>query len=882
MKYLTLLLALVLPLSGQTLTNTNLDGVTNATINGKLDDDASATRTALGLGTAATTTAPVFHVADYGAVGDTRIVSDAIMTASSATLTSATAAFVAGDVGKFIEVLGAGTAGATLHTTISSVTNGTTVVLSASAGTTTVAARTITSVSTTLGSRTLTCAGGAFTNADLGKALISATSYPVETLITSIISGTQVEMSRPAAGTSGGQTIVVPGATSAFGTDDTVSIQNALEAAKTAGGGIVQLRKGTYFVNVTSLPVGATHGHCIKVHSNTTLQGVGMGASVIRAMSNQSNCPVLFGSGNVFGIGGTDYYTRIQNVTIRDLTVDGNKYLKTKYTGTGAGATGGEDEGINFYGVDRLRIFNVEVKDCLADGIDLDGVGDDCSDVVFDGLRIVGNNVNGMHLEADNLRVSNCHFEGNCSDLYRSFISTYPGAGAFETRQGDLKTLSNCTFLNNDIDLSASATIVSGCTFQNGIGLTSVNDQLHSGTVLTGCSWNIYGACPVAITVNASPRIIYGTPSNGDTVVVNGATFTKVASAPTGNQFSTIGELEALVEAVANLEASNTAEAIYITSAAGSVVTLTVGGGNSGTMLVYGAIPTGKLILTNCAITSGGRAIDVVSGKTLEVSGCSITSALDAIRITCLNGGSSNITSNVKIHSNSGNAVRVECVEVVTIAGNNMSTAAVYVVDFRAGSGHVARGNLMIGSVSSLRCTISNGNFIIGNYMTGTLDLGSTTATAIGNRVGNILLSTGASDSNVIKDNYILGTFTVSNSGAASNIITENIIDGAITMTGGSTINGAGTWRRNTGAGCAGVFSGSAPLVAGTATITTAAANSARKFSVTRQAPNASTALGTLTIWTVNNNTNFLIEARKSDVTVETGDLSTVYWEILE
>ena len=39
---------------GQTLTNTNLDGVTNATLNGVLDNDAAATRTALGLGTAAT------------------------------------------------------------------------------------------------------------------------------------------------------------------------------------------------------------------------------------------------------------------------------------------------------------------------------------------------------------------------------------------------------------------------------------------------------------------------------------------------------------------------------------------------------------------------------------------------------------------------------------------------------------------------------------------------------------------------------------------------------------------------------------------------------------------------------------------------------------
>jgi len=54
MKYLAILLSLVLPLAGQTLTNTNLDGVTNATLNGVLDDNAAATIAALGLGTAAT------------------------------------------------------------------------------------------------------------------------------------------------------------------------------------------------------------------------------------------------------------------------------------------------------------------------------------------------------------------------------------------------------------------------------------------------------------------------------------------------------------------------------------------------------------------------------------------------------------------------------------------------------------------------------------------------------------------------------------------------------------------------------------------------------------------------------------------------------------
>ena len=55
---------------GQTLTNTNLDGVTNATLNGVLDNDAAATRTALGLGTAATEDVRSLNAKAYGATGD--------------------------------------------------------------------------------------------------------------------------------------------------------------------------------------------------------------------------------------------------------------------------------------------------------------------------------------------------------------------------------------------------------------------------------------------------------------------------------------------------------------------------------------------------------------------------------------------------------------------------------------------------------------------------------------------------------------------------------------------------------------------------------------------------------------------------------------------
>lgn len=78
---------------------------------------------------------------DFGATGDGIVLADAAITSGDATLTSATASFVAGDVGKLITVDGAGAAGAHLSTTIASINSSTSVELSVSAGTTVAGAR---------------------------------------------------------------------------------------------------------------------------------------------------------------------------------------------------------------------------------------------------------------------------------------------------------------------------------------------------------------------------------------------------------------------------------------------------------------------------------------------------------------------------------------------------------------------------------------------------------------------------------------------------------------------------------------------------------------------------------------------------------------------
>ncbi|MEU8839934.1 SGNH/GDSL hydrolase family protein [Streptomyces roseus] len=124
----------------------NLGSVANpATARTNLNLGNSATRNVgtttgtVAAGDDARFTAPdawVFDVVSYGAVGNGKVVADAAMTASSATLTSATASFTAGDVGKAVQVLGAGASGETLVGTISTYTSGTQVTLSATAGST--------------------------------------------------------------------------------------------------------------------------------------------------------------------------------------------------------------------------------------------------------------------------------------------------------------------------------------------------------------------------------------------------------------------------------------------------------------------------------------------------------------------------------------------------------------------------------------------------------------------------------------------------------------------------------------------------------------------------------------------------------------------------
>lgn len=125
-----------------------------------------------------------------------------------------------------------------------------------------------------------------------------------------------------------------------------------------------------------------------------------------------------------------------------------------------------------------------------------------------------------------------------------------------------------------------------------------------------------------AILTAATGAITYGAPDNGDTVIVNGVTLTKVAAAPGAGEFSNIAELEALVEAVTDVNSSENGTVVSITAAtagaAGNAITLALGGGNTGTMAISGATLTGGY--DNLTVTVNGTALVQGTDFTAETS----------------------------------------------------------------------------------------------------------------------------------------------------------------------------------------------------------------------------------------------------------------------
>lgn len=124
---------------------------------------------------------------------------------------------------------------------------------------------------------------------------------------------------------------------------------------------------------------------------------------------------------------------------------------------------------------------------------------------------------------------------------------------------------------------------------------------------------------------------------NGDTVIVNGNTFTHVNAGAGAGEFTNIAGLESLVEAVSGLDSTQDGTTVSITASAngtaGNAITIALGASNAGDMAISGATLTGGQ--DNLTITVNGSALVQGTNFTAETSNdataTNIATAIDGL-----------------------------------------------------------------------------------------------------------------------------------------------------------------------------------------------------------------------------------------------------------
>jgi hypothetical protein len=321
---------------------------------------------------------------------------------------------------------------------------------------------------------------------------------------------------------------------------------------------------------------------------------------------------------------------------------------------------------------------------------------------------------------------------------------------------------------------------------------------------------------------------------------------------------------------------------------------------NHGAASITNSALTASISAIVAGNTTGGAATDasmMVSGCRINSSVASVIQIVNNFPLTQIIGnriqGATTATSAARVIYNDNYQTGIYGLHLVAtskpalVCGNYFDVGYTNGLRIEASTGGVAQGNHFnatdTGATDVALRSGSTGWKLIGNNFspttTGVVSVsnGGSGVSIMGN-TGDFKLSLGASTATV-KSNQ-LGAVTWAGNGATGNLFEGNTINSIANS--GTVTFASNTWRRNTGAGCVGIFYGTTTLASGTATITSAAANSARKWSLTRQAKNSSTGIGSPSIGTVTAQTSFVIDSLKSDATVETGDLSSVYWEILE
>lgn len=344
----------------------------------------------------------------FGCKGDGKQVSDGAMTSGTATLTSATAAFTAADVGKNVLVQQATSTLMRLAGRVKTFNSATSVDLTVKAAITNTGLtmvldgiRTVADAATTSNSVTVTSATMAFTANDVGKAIYieNANTVALNTTITGFTNSTTVTLNANATRTCSSSLVT-------YGTDDTTAIINAFTWAGTANAPALYFPASMYLATPSHIGVNA-----MNIPSNTRVFGDGWD-TIIRSTGNENPATRSF---ELWGIntgsgGTTDPAANVNNVVIERIQFQGTQIEE-----------GFLENGCNLLSLNAAS--DVIVRDCKF------------YNSRSDGLYIGSGTTGSVERHNERIRVEDCLFDGVANQC-RNGVSIIDGTDVTIDRCG--------------------------------------------------------------------------------------------------------------------------------------------------------------------------------------------------------------------------------------------------------------------------------------------------------------------------------------------------------------------------------------------------------------------------------------------------------------
>lgn len=247
------------------------------------------------------------------------------------------------------------------------------------------------------------------------------------------------------------------------------------------------------------------------------------------------------------------------------------------------------------------------------------------------------------------------------SYIYVNTLSdTFDGADLDIDEDSAFEVVSSALETESALDLPFLLSVETTVTYSGGATETTTENFSKTVTIKSGYAGEIGNNAKVNVrylhvdnvTASFAQGVIYfGTPVNGDTVEVNGTTYTKVAAAPNAGEFVTIADLSSELDndvAITNEIVDNR---IIVANAAtgtvGNARTLSVGGSNAGTMAVNAPTLTGgfdandpdyvSVTIDALQPAEGYVTYDITLGvedaTTENISEATLTQIIDAINI---------------------------------------------------------------------------------------------------------------------------------------------------------------------------------------------------------------------------------------------------------